>query len=166
MMRKPLFHRWRERWALVAMVVIADQLSKLAVLRWIAPNEKVRLLPGLALTHLYNEGAAFSFLHDAGGWQRYFFIALTFAICTYLIYWLRQLSPKQSWLALGIVLVLGGAVGNLIDRILYGHVIDFILLYAGERSFPVFNIADSAISVGAAVIFLLILLSAEARKEV
>lgn len=165
-MKTPQLERWCVCWGIVAILVILDQLSKLAVLFWIAPAERISLFPGLALTHVYNHGAAFSFLHDAGGWQRYFFVFLALAVCAYLVYWLYQLPRQQVWMALGLILILGGALGNLIDRLIYGYVIDFVLVYAGDWSFPVFNVADSAISVGATLIVILMLFSSETRKQV
>ena len=137
---------------LSALVVILDQVTK-----WIADNRLDFRVPeqvfqGLNMTLVYNRGAAFSFLSDAGGWQRWFFIALSTVISLVLIYWLRSVDRGRIYLAVGLALILGGAIGNLIDRSLYGYVIDFIDVYYQHWHFPAFNIADSAISVGAGLL--------------
>lgn len=140
---------WIGKWlGLAGLIVIIDQLSKQAAERWLAFHERLPVLPGFNLTLSYNRGAAFSFLADHSGWQRWFFSVLAVAVSVFLIRWLRQINDQDRWLSASIALVLGGAVGNLIDRVLYGHVIDFIWLYYDRWSWPVFNIADSAISVG------------------
>lgn len=105
------------------------------------------------LTLLYNKGAAFSFLANAGGWQRWFFLILTTAVSIFIYFWLRKLKPHQRLQYTALALILGGAIGNLIDRAIYGYVIDFIDVYYGSYHWPAFNIADSAITIGA---FLLI----------
>ena len=143
------------RWLwLVLAVVILDQLTKSAASQWLTFNHAQPVFPGFNLTLVHNSGAAFSFLSDAGGWQRYFFIILTTGISIVLFIWLLRLPPQRAALACALALILGGAVGNLWDRLQYGYVIDFIEIYYEKWSWPVFNIADSAISVGA---FLLIL---------
>lgn len=101
---------------------------------------------------MYNKGAAFSFLSQAGGWQRWFFITLSTAISIALIVWLKQLRKDQQVLSVGIALILGGAIGNLIDRSLHGQVIDFIQVYYRDFYWPAFNIADSAITLGACLL--------------
>lgn len=137
-------------WLLLALVVIVlDQASKLAALQWLEYHQPVPLIPFFNFTLSYNPGAAFSFLAGAGGWQRWFFIALALAVSGFLLQWLRQIGGRDRWLSLALSLILGGAIGNLIDRIAYGHVVDFIHFYVGDWSFPIFNIADSAITVGA-----------------
>ena len=100
----------------------------------------------------YNSGAAFRFLADAGGWQRWFFLTLGAVVSVSLLVWMRRLQPGQRGLAIALALILGGAVGNIIDRALYGQVIDFIQLYYRQWYWPAFNIADSAISIGAALL--------------
>jgi signal peptidase II len=109
----------------------------------------VPILPVFDLKLLYNTGAAFSFLAGQSGWQRWFFSAIAIAVSVMLIYWLRPLPKSNVWLAIALSLVLGGALGNLFDRIAFGHVIDFISVHWNEYYFPAFNIADSAITVGA-----------------
>jgi signal peptidase II len=111
-------------------------------------------LPFLDLHKVYNPGAAFSFLSDASGWQRWFFVGLTLFVSLVLIAWLRRLQAGQERLALALALILGGAAGNLIDRVVYGYVIDFIDLYYGDFHWPVFNVADSAITLGAGLLVL------------
>jgi signal peptidase II len=120
---------------------------------------------------LHNEGAAFSFLSDAAGWQRWMFIGLGVVVSVGILVWLRRLPPKgQHLLAAGLSFVLGGALGNVIDRVLWGHVIDFIRVHYEEHYFPAFNVADSAITIGAALLILDNLLehrrSSAARKKV
>jgi signal peptidase II len=113
------------------------------------------LLPVLELMRLHNTGAAFSFLSDADGWQRWLFIGLGVAVSAGILVWLRRLPAKgQGMLAAGLSLIVGGALGNVIDRVLHWHVIDFIRVHYGEHYFPAFNVADSAITIGAALIVL------------
>lgn len=133
---------------LAAVVVLLDQLTKLAAEYWLVFHQPVPVIPFFNLTLSYNTGAAFSFLADSGGWQRWFFAVLALAVSVFLVGWLRQLGDRDRWLSASLALVLGGAVGNLIDRLAYGHVIDFIHLYYERWSWPVFNIADTAITLG------------------
>lgn len=133
-------------------VVFADQLSK-----WLADSQLTLyaarpILPFFNLSLAYNKGAAFSFLHEAGGWQRWFFTALAVAVSIFIVLWMRRLERTEHWTAAGLALILGGALGNLLDRLWHGHVIDFIQLYYENYYFPSFNLADSAITVGAAVL--------------
>lgn len=137
---------------LTLLVIFLDQASKQAALQWLVFAQPRPVLPGLNLTLVYNTGAAFSFLRDAGGWQRYFFIILTIGVSIALLLWLSRLPPRRAWLAAALALVLGGAAGNLWDRLQHGYVIDFIHLYWERWSWPVFNVADSAITVGAALL--------------
>ncbi len=143
-------------WLLLALlVVVLDQLSKRMALAWLVPFEPMTLLPGCNLTLMFNTGAAFSFLAEAAGWQRWFFIALALTVGAVLLLWMRRLPAGNLWMPLSLSLILGGALGNVIDRILYGHVIDFIDVYYRNWHWPAFNLADSAIVVGAALIMLL-----------
>ncbi|HOX72179.1 signal peptidase II [Dokdonella sp.] len=138
---------------LSAVVIVADQITKLLVLERFTLHESLPLLPGfLDLTLAFNEGAAFSFLSDAGGWQRWFFTVLAIVVGTILIVWLKRTARTDWRTALPLSLVVGGAVGNVIDRIRLGHVVDFIDVHYATWSFPAFNIADSAISVGAVLL--------------
>ena len=139
---------------LSGVVLILDQCSKLIADALLQFNQPVPLLPFLDLHKVYNPGAAFSFLSNASGWQRWFFVGLTLVVSLVLAVWLRRLQAGQARLALALALILGGALGNLIDRVMYGYVIDFIDLYYGGWHWPVFNVADSAITVGAGLLIL------------
>lgn len=137
------------RWLWFSLVVIVlDQLTKL----WMEASFRLYEIKAVTgffnLTLVYNEGAAFSFLSDAGGWQRWFFVVLAAVISVVLINWLRQLHPSQKLMALGLSALVGGAIGNAIDRLLHGHVIDFLDFYIGDKHWPAFNVADSAIVLG------------------
>ena len=158
-----------KHWLWLALIVlILDQSIKWLILLTFQPSETVTLLPNVNLTLMFNEGAAFSFLADAGGWQRWFFTLLAFAVTVVLTLWLLRLKTGEGWLAAALALLIGGAVGNLIDRALLGHVVDFIQVYlpviplALFNPWPAFNIADSAICIG---VILLILDSVRAEQE-
>lgn len=141
-------------WLGVAVMVL-DQWTKALIIDRFEEFDRVVLLPVLELMRLHNEGAAFSFLSNAGGWQRWMFIGLGVAVSAGILVWLRRLPAKgQALLAAGLSLILGGALGNVIDRVVFGYVIDFIRVHYEEHYFPAFNVADSAISVGAALIIL------------
>ena len=143
-------------WTMIsALVVIADQATKWAVVKWVALYEKIPLNSFINLTHHKNPGAAWSFLADAGGWQRWFFIALASVVSVVLIVWLWRIRhERQAILSAGLALVLGGAIGNLIDRVMYGEVTDFIQVLFGTWAFPSFNVADAGITVGAALLII------------
>jgi len=153
-----------------AVTMVLDQWTKWLIVDRFDEFERTVLLPVLEIMRLHNTGAAFSFLSDAAGWQRWVFIGLGVAVSTGILIWLRHLPPKgQGLLAAGLSLVLGGALGNVIDRVLHGHVIDFIRVHYGEHYFPAFNVADSAITIGAVLIVLDNLLEldrARAKKKV
>lgn len=141
------------RWLWLSAVVVGlDRVTKLLAEAHLDPYVPVPLLPSLNLTLAYNTGAAFSLLRDAGGWQRWLFVAFALAAAGLILQWLRQLEPGRAWLACALALVLGGALGNLWDRIMLGHVVDFVDVYYGAWHWPVFNLADSALSVGALMI--------------
>jgi len=144
-------------WLWISLVVIAaDQISK----HWFVANldvyEQIVVIPDLfSWTLAYNRGAAFSFLANEAGWQRWFFAVIALAVSAVLVVWLRRLKTNETWLAIALALVLGGAIGNLYDRVVLGHVVDFILVHwKTEWYFPAFNIADSAITVGAVLLAL------------
>jgi len=140
-------------WLTLAVVVL-DQWSKAAIENFL-PLEDVRmLLPVLNLTRLHNPGAAFNFLAHASGWQRWALIALAGTVCIALIVWLKRLSRDANVLGAGLALVLGGAAGNVIDRARFGYVVDFIQAHWQEHFFPSFNVADSSITLGAALLLL------------
>lgn len=144
----------RVRLAFAALLVMLDQASKLAVLRLLEPYQTIPLLPGFNLTLAFNRGASFSFLADAGGWQRWLFSGIALAASVIIVILLRRTPPAERLNGLGLSLVLSGAVGNLIDRLWLGHVVDFLDVYYRSWHFPAFNIADSAISIGAALLVL------------
>ena len=133
---------------LSALAIVLDQASKLAVDSTMQLYESIPLMPYFNLTYVHNTGAAFSFLSEAGGWQRWFFAALAFIISAVLSVWLARLQKHETLLAIALSLVLGGAIGNLIDRLAYGYVIDFLDIYYNNWHWPAFNIADSAITLG------------------
>jgi signal peptidase II len=144
---------------LSALVVVLDQATKALAEWYLDPMRPIQLLPIFSLSLTYNTGAAFSFLRDAGGWQRYFFIIITLGVLVFLMRWLWRLTAGQGLLAAGLSLVIGGAGGNLIDRVATGLVVDFLDFFYAGWHFPAFNIADSAISVGAGLLILDALLS-------
>lgn len=147
---------------LSAGVILLDQATKAWVLAALAPGQRVAVLPDLFYwTLTFNKGAAFSFLADSGGWQRWLFTALAAVISVVLVVWLKR-TDKGDWrTALPLALVLGGAIGNLIDRVRMGQVTDFVLVYLGDWPFPAFNLADSAISVGAVALIVFSFLHAD-----
>jgi signal peptidase II len=143
-------------WLLLsALVVVADQLSKAYISRHFQEFEFTRILAVLDITCMHNVGAAFSFLASASGWQRWVFIGLAIVVSIGITIWLIRLPRGvHALLAGGLALVLGGALGNVIDRIRLGYVIDFIHFHWDRAYFPAFNVADSAITVGAALLLL------------
>jgi signal peptidase II len=142
------------RWlGLSALIIILDQLSKLAISSHFAYGEAMRITDFFNLVLAHNQGAAFSFLNDAGGWQRWLFSLIAVVASVWIVYLLRQ-HAQQKLFCLSLALILGGALGNLIDRIAYGYVVDFLDFYWNSNHFAAFNIADSAISVGAALLVL------------
>ena len=137
-----------------AVVLLLDQSSKLFADAMLSMHQPVHVMPMFALTKIYNYGAAFSFLSDESGWQRWFFVALTIGVSIFLLAWLRRLTAHDGRTALALALILGGAIGNLIDRLVYGYVIDFLDVYYADWHYPTFNLADSAIFVGACLLIL------------
>ncbi len=141
------------KWLWVSLVVVVlDQATKFLASGTLILHDPVAVLPFFNLTLMHNPGAAFSFLAGASGWQRWFFTALAVVVSVVLAVWLRRLQPQEKWMAAALALVLGGAVGNLIDRVMYGYVVDFIQLFYEGWYYPAFNIADSAITVGAVML--------------
>ena len=138
--------RW---WWLTVTFLLLDQITK----HWVAGSfdlyESVNILPFFSFTYVHNTGAAFSFLADQGGWQRWFFTAIATIASVVFITWLSKTPKENKLLSIAFALMLSGAVGNLIDRALFGYVIDFIDFHWAGYRFPAFNIADSAIFVGA-----------------
>ena len=143
------------KWLWLSLVaLVLDQWSKIAIDGSMRLYESISIFPYFNLTYVHNTGAAFSFLSEAGGWQRWFFAAMALIISVVLAIWLSRLKKHETLLAVALALVLGGAIGNLIDRLMYGYVIDFLDFYYQAWHFPAFNVADSAISLG---VFLMLL---------
>jgi len=141
------------RWLLLAAaIVVLDQMTKFAILGTMRPGDEIRLLPFLSLVLVFNPGAAFSFLATESGWQRWFFAAIATAASVFLV-WLLRKGGDRAYLT-GLALILGGAVGNLIDRIWLGQVVDFVLLHWRGWTYPAFNVADSAITIGAILLII------------
>jgi signal peptidase II len=156
------------KWLWVTVVVVAlDQITKQWISHTLQLEQTVTLIPMLNLHLAHNPGAAFSFLSSAGGWQRWFFTLIALAVSTALVLWIRKLEAHEKWNAIALACILAGALGNVIDRILFGYVIDFIQFYYAAQSclpgfslwraqslciWPAFNVADSAITVGAVIL--------------
>lgn len=154
------------RWfGIAVLVVVVDQLTKLVVIREFDLYDRLPVLPFFDLVRLHNTGAAFSLLAGASGWQNWFFTGVAVLVCSVLVWWFRQVPPGRVLVPLALTLVVGGAIGNLIDRLAYGYVVDFVLLYWRDWSYPAFNVADSAITVGV-VLLLYDGLVLERRREV
>jgi signal peptidase II len=151
-------------WPAGVLAILADQLSKAWITRHFALQESVSVLPVLDIIHTRNTGAAFSFLAGAGGWQRWFFITLGIAVSAFILFYLRKLDARgQKLQSAGLMLIAGGALGNVIDRIHHGFVVDFVAAHWDTAYFPAFNVADSCITVGAGLLLLDALL--EWRRE-
>jgi signal peptidase II len=148
---------------LSALAVVLDQASKLAVANAMKLYDSIPLVPYFNLTYVHNTGAAFSFLSEAGGWQRWFFALLAIFISIVLTIWLSRLQKHEKLLAAALALILGGAIGNLIDRLAYGYVIDFLDVYYQNWHWPAFNIADFAITLG---VFLMLIESFGNKNDV
>ncbi|HLA74547.1 MAG TPA: signal peptidase II [Gammaproteobacteria bacterium] len=144
-------HKWL--W-LSVLVIVLDQLTKYWASQALQLHEPVAVLPFFNFTLMHNTGAAFSFLNQAGGWQRWFFITIALIVSTVIVLWIRRLPATERWMALALSLIAGGALGNVWDRIQHGYVVDFIDLYYQNWHWPAFNVADSAITVGAVMLVL------------
>ncbi|MEM4990209.1 signal peptidase II [Collimonas sp. H4R21] len=134
--------------AIAALVLLIDQLTKITIVRLFSYGESQPVTSFFNLVLVYNKGAAFSFLSTESGWQRYFFTALGIAAALFITFLLKR-HAGQRMFCTALALILGGAIGNVVDRIAYGHVIDFLDIYVRNWHWPAFNIADSAICVGA-----------------
>ena len=143
-------------WLCVALlVIVADQITKWAIIEWVPRYSKVPVNSFINLTHQQNTGAAFSFLADAGGWQRWFFVVLASVVSAVIVVWLWRVRKEGPLVLMaGLSLVLGGAIGNLIDRARLGYVTDFFQVWFGDWAFPSFNVADAGITVGAALLII------------
>ena len=137
-----------------ALVILLDQLTKQIAESQLTPHQAVNLFPYFDWYLTYNTGAAFSFLADAGGWQRWFFTIAAIVISAIIFFWIKKLPSEDTTTAISLSLILGGAIGNLIDRVFLGHVIDYIQVWLGDYPWPAFNIADAAISIGAAILII------------
>jgi len=144
------------RWLPVTVAVMClDQFTKLMVVHHMRLYSSIHVLPVLDISLRYNRGAAFSFLEGASGWQRWFFTVLALLVGGAILIWMRRLRAATQWLlSLSLALILAGALGNMIDRLRLGHVIDFIVAHWHDAQFPAFNVADSSITVGAALLLL------------
>lgn len=155
---------------LSVLTVVLDQLTKIIAEAELLLHQPIAIFPGFNFTLMYNKGAAFSFLSEAGGWQRIFFVSLSTAVSIFLFFWLKQISSdvKQKdnkVIQIAIAFILGGAIGNLIDRAMTGEVVDFIQVYYSTYYFPAFNIADSAITLGAGLLILDMMLESKRSKK-
>ncbi len=147
------------------LVVLLDQLTKELAQFYLLPYNENPIFPGFNLTLSFNKGSAFGFLHQAPGWQGWLFGIIAISVSLAIIIWLTRLSKKQWGLCIALSLIVGGALGNLLDRILYGQVTDFLQLYIGRLYWPTFNVADSAICVGAFILFLQSIRDKEGKKN-
>ncbi|MET0125718.1 MAG: signal peptidase II [Pseudomonas caspiana] len=153
-MPKAAFGRLAWLW-LSLLVLVVDQATKYYFENRLELYEQIVIIPDYFSWMLaYNTGAAFSFLADSSGWQRWLFALIAVVVSVVLVVWLKRLGRDDTWLAIALALVLGGALGNLYDRVAIGHVIDFIFVHWKEHGFPAFNVADSAITVGAIMLAL------------
>lgn len=152
---KTLFTQTSLKWLwLTVIFLVIDQLSKYWVVDRLELYQSIEIFSFFNFTYVQNPGAAFSFLADQAGWQRWFFTAIASIASIVFIYWLAKTPKEQTYLGVAFALMLSGALGNLIDRVLFGYVIDFIDIYLGSYRWPAFNIADSVIFIGAALMII------------
>ena len=148
-------HKAQLKWMWLAVLVIAlDLATKIVAEHFLTYAQPVYVLPVFDLTLLYNKGAAFSFLANESGWQRWFFTVIAVGVSIALTIWLMTLKSAEKWISIALVLIIGGALGNLYDRLAYGHVVDFLHFHWGPHYFPAFNIADTAITIGAGMLII------------
>ena len=153
-------------WILITFsIFILDRITKTLVLNYLIMEEPVSILPILNLFFTFNTGAAFSFLNKAGGWQEWLFIGIALAVSILLIIWLFKIDTKQYLLKISLALILGGTLGNLYDRIIYHKVIDFIDFYFRRWHYPVFNIADCVICIGAIMLLIDLIYKEKTKKK-
>ena len=145
------------RLSLAGFVLVLDQLTKYWVVSQLAYQERIQVFPFFAWVRWHNDGAAFSFLSDAGGWQRWFFVLLALGFAAFIIYEMSRLTSEDRLMGWVYGLILGGALGNLVDRLNHGYVVDFVLVHYQTYYFPAFNVADSALFCGAALWILLMI---------
>ena len=146
-------------------IVVLDQASKSIAVESLHLNEQIQLLPLFSITLAYNPGAAFSFLSDQSGWQRWFLSVVAVVISIVLTHWLWRLKDNEKMQAWALTLILGGALGNLYDRLVHGYVVDFILLHYKQYYFPAFNLADAAITLGAILLILDTFINKKAERS-
>lgn len=150
---------------ITGLVIVLDQATKWTAETQLTLHQITHFLPYFDWYLAHNKGAAFSFLADQGGWQRWFFTILTSVISIVLFLWLKKLESRQKYTAIALALILGGAIGNLIDRVALGYVIDFIQIWLGTYRWPSFNVADMAISIGAVLLISADLIFGENKEE-
>lgn len=138
----------------VLVIVVFDQLSKIWIVQNLQLHHSIPVFPMFSIVRAHNYGAAFGFLNSSPGWQTVFFSTVSLLVSIVLLVWLRQTAATQRQLSIALTLVLGGAIGNLIDRLQYHYVVDFLMLYYGKWQFPAFNVADAAITVGAIILII------------
>ena len=161
-----LFSQTGLRFIWISIVVfLLDQYSKYAVSGSMSLFQSIEVMPFFNLTYVHNYGAAFSFLDSAGGWQRWFFTAIAVAVSGVILWWLKQTPRNQTLLPVAFSFILGGALGNVYDRLMHGYVIDFLDFYIKDMHWPAFNIADSAIFIGAALLIIDMLKNGEMTKH-
>lgn len=154
------------KWIWLAVtVVILDQLTKYIASTSLVMFKPVAVMPMFNWTLMHNTGAAFSFLADAGGWQRWFFAVIAIVVSTVIFLWIKKLQQHEKWQAIALALILGGAIGNVIDRIWLGYVVDFIQVYYQQWYWPAFNVADSAIFIGVVMIIIDTIRESRAEKK-
>ena len=151
---------------LSALIVVADQLTKGYIVASFELYDRVQVWPMFGITRLHNTGAAFSFLASAGGWQRWFFVTIAVAVTVLVSVWLKRMPRAgHGWLAASLALIVGGAIGNVIDRLFRGHVVDFLSVHWDRWFFPAFNVADAAITVGAVILLIDSLFDGRRQKK-
>ncbi|MDT0583956.1 MULTISPECIES: signal peptidase II [Alteromonadaceae] len=146
------------------IIFIFDQWSKYAVVDSMSLYQSIEIMPFFNFTYVHNYGAAFSILYDAGGWQRYFLSAIALGVSALILWWLKATTKQQKLLPVAFSFILGGALGNVYDRMVHGYVIDFLDLYYGTYHWPAFNIADSAIFIGAVLLIIDMFKNKEANE--
>jgi len=158
--RSGLFWLW-----LTLLVLVVDQVTKYLTIQMLDLYESYQILSFFNFTYARNYGAAFSFLGDAGGWQKYLFTGIAFAVSSYLLYLLKKNEMTERWMNCAYALILSGAVGNVLDRLMFGYVVDFLDFDLGFYRWPTFNVADIAIFIGAAMIIIDSIFWAEKREQ-
>jgi signal peptidase II len=163
---RDLFTQTGFRFLWIAILgLVLDQYTKYWVLENFVLYESIQITSFFNLTYVRNYGAAFSFLHDAGGWQRYFFTGIAFVVSAVIIWWLKNSPKEHVLLPVAFSFILGGAIGNVIDRLMHGYVVDFLDFYYGTYHWPAFNIADSVIFIGAGLLIIDMFINKEEENK-